>query len=149
MNTDPEYAPDYYEQLRWDLWELEDAIALLLNIDPKKLNSLFLSSSQLCGQYADLTEMAVKSKNRTLALATEIMPTKKNRGHFQVTPKAFINWAHSKSIDIPEPLMQLISNENQKAPLQTNADKSQVDKRVSAIVEAARNHFPDPLLAAM
>ena len=108
MNTDPKYAPDYQEYLKRDLWELEDAISLLLNINPNKTDARLRSNKKIFKEFDDLTKMVVLSKNRSLLWAKDIMPTNKLRGHFMVEPKIFINWAHSKEYEIPEPLLHLL-----------------------------------------
>jgi len=40
MNTDPKYEPNYIDWLRKDISILEDAVYLLLNVEPLKRKSL-------------------------------------------------------------------------------------------------------------
>ena len=71
MNTNPKYALHYKNWVRKDIWILEDAICLLLNVEPLKRQSLINKNQKFQSIYSDIldtAEIAAVLGHKTLAM---------------------------------------------------------------------------------
>ena len=86
---------DFKKWLRQDLWRIEEAIMLLLGLEPFDVKSDYWDKPQ---EYDDLYK---------LALSSQRIGTLKFHSAVDVQPSIFVEWALSKGIDVPEELATL------------------------------------------
>lgn len=160
--TPEELLPNYARWLKYDVWSLEEAICILLNVDPE----MRAYGSQVQGfneSYSETLMVASKAEGRTLTFETPSEQTDPEYCGYiflgRVLPKTFITWAKQKDYKIPGRLLYLLDDaeentatEESTAPTYNLAPELQqelnslshaVDKRVAVIIFLGRIWFND------
>ena len=109
-----EITPDFEHWLRMDVWGLDEAIYLLLNVDPR-MRAYTSKHAEFMVKFFEISDVARIAESRTLTFETPSIVCDHETGETRlgkVSPKEFIRWADSKKYQIPKPLQSLLTTDN-------------------------------------
>jgi len=113
---------NYRRWIRKPTWYLNEAVALMLAIEPGQGISEY-RDRDLYGKYADMLDTALRSEGQDLDVLTntfrhplcELFDTR----YATVRPSTFLSWAKSIGYRLPEPLLPLLGSDSKT----NNTDK--------------------------
>ena len=132
-------TPDYGYWSKRDLWQVNEAIELIVGLDPSrnKERDYRHNYSSTYRQIAGIAETALEAGNLK---PYEIWENQKAWEYRRVKPSVFLKWAKSKELCIPDELLSLldVAEPEQPAPLEKNvAGKPEMNARASQLAKAA------------
>ena len=105
MNTNLKYSPNYENYKKKDIWILQDAVCLLINVNPLEKKRIFDRNKKIRDEYFDILDTAEKAEDRRMFVKKDYYSGFRDA---EVWPEKFIKWANSKGYAIPEPLLFLL-----------------------------------------
>jgi len=159
LNTEyPDFMPDYKRWLRKDLWSLDEAVCLLRKLDPDKRDHLFRLNKGFKEQFKDDLNTARRAAHRSLATIPGTVDYMNGDTDTTVEPDDFIRWADSQGYEIPEQLLHLLDDVEEKnvtiepsnevgsnSQLPVGEASSKISLRVKDIVLLANTQFTDTM----
>ena len=158
MNKDSQFEPDYTHWLRMEAWRLDQAVSLLLNFEPEKCGLCRETDKKLDNNFREILAVARTSENESLIVIKRTFVSKLRVDLAIVKPSIFVQWAHSKGYEIPEHLLHLLGDKEEKQAtreltnnddnlpqIQTIKSDSRIDQRVQDIARIATIWFIDPM----
>ena len=113
--------PDYSSWLRKTYWRLDEAVALMLGIDPRQ--RLYKHGNQKqYEEYNERLDTATRSEGTDLQTRTSTfqhpMVELFGTDYAQVDPATFVQWANTKGYDIPDELLRLLDSDESETDIQ-------------------------------
>jgi len=155
VNTNPRYSPNYENYKKKDIWKLQDAVCLLINVNPLEKERAFYNDKKIKGVYLDILDTAEKAEDRRMFVERDYYSAFRDA---EVWPEKFIKWANSKGYEIPEPLLYLpeyveeknvtnkpSNDEEPQSQLQVIETGNKIDQRVKDIGLLANIWFLDTM----
>ncbi len=158
MNKDSQFVPDYKNWLRRATWRLNEATSLLLNVEPKKVGDLIQSDENFKIEFEEALAIVVTAERIELEVIGQTISHANGVTYAKVKPKNYIQWVHSKNYEIPEQLLHLLGDKEEKQvtreltdndgslpQIQTVKTDSRIDQRVQDIARVAKIWFIDQM----
>ena len=111
MNKDHPPIPISDDWYKMDKWRLDDAISLLLNVDPRQCGLKRESDDKFNATFKLALKVARSAENDSLEVITETKVADLRVDLAIVEPRKFIKWARSKGYEIPDKLTYLLQQE--------------------------------------
>ena len=161
--SDPEKVlPNYSHWAIMDFWRLDEAVCLLLDIDPKNKDAQLRSSKELENKFDELLTVALRAEGNSLIVSSKTLTRHVNWGdgvvYARVTPDTIKKWGKSKGYELPELLLRLLDGKEKQqsitglANVETNQSKkkakevkSKIVQRVGKIVCTVNEDFSNPM----
>lgn len=154
-------AADYTQWQKIDLWEIQEAICLILGKEPKAHMFLYEKESRDHSPFWKKFEAIEKMTEASIIcgkLETYTRPP--NFLYCRVIPSIFLRWAQRKNLEIPSDLMDLIPEEKKQElpsinhednipqlseiPIEEKKSTSQIDRLIcQAIARTLWDIYPD------
>ncbi len=114
-------SPDYLSWLRKPYWLLDEAVALMLRIDPKQRIDKYGNEKQY-EEYHEMLDTATRSEGTDLQTRTSTfqhpMVELFGTDYAQVDPATFVQWANTEGYDIPDELLRLLDSDESETDIQ-------------------------------
>ena len=91
LNANISTMPDYENWLRKDTWDLQDAVCLLINIEPLKRKRLILKGQKFHTIYSDILDTAGRAIGKNLVVEPKNRLLKRKNVRYRQKDGCFVS----------------------------------------------------------